>query len=599
MNKKLNMAMITVWGFIAALMVACSADYQTNFTRKTLVVPHESLAEVTFDLNGGSHDIKVETNVDENMWTATSNAQWCKIQKTRDKVTISADANPTYKHRVANVEIAYGHQAYVINVLQMGQAPLILVGEKNENDGYVKNIGPEKQVIDVSIKTNLDIDNVVIPDTVRWVHFGEITQPTRSDAVQKLLRLQIDQNTDTVEKFCSVILQSSANFNYKASFVIRQSKSGYLVVAGDSVKDITVPAAGKQIEIPFQINGSRQDPYRIEIEDAAKTWIQVVSKTRGLRNAKESFIIAPNIVQQPRQGIITFISKDNFSRFSVVVHQEAFEAVPPHNVSNPQLTPGAGYIDLSWSKAAVVDYTKIVISYYDPVAKRNVNKEITDNRATGCRIDDTYQAAGQYTFTIKSYGPTGVETETPVTVSGASLAAPDALLVPLTIDMISANETQVGDGGGLPALIDGNKETFYHSKWSGGGADPHFIQINLNEGIYLHHIEYNARHNGNGDGDVKRADILVADVSHAPKNAWSKLATIDFPLPSGRGARTVSATLPKSSSQKLYFRFTPTARRNADPIPVGTASNSWFNMADIFIFKYNPKGEEWARQQMQ
>ena len=54
-----------------------------------------------------------------------------------------------------------------------------------------------------------------------------------------------------------------------------------------------------------------------------------------------------------------------------------------------------------------------------------------------------------------------METESPVIITGTSGEASELERVILTVDMLSANATQDGDGGGLPALIDGKGGTYF------------------------------------------------------------------------------------------------------------------------------------------
>lgn len=81
--------------------------------------------------------------------------------------------------------------------------------------------------------------------------------------------------------------------------------------------------------------------------------------------------------------------------------------------------------------------------------------------------------------------------------------------VTLTIDMLSDNANHVGDGGGLPALIDGKVNTYYHTKWNAPvTTEAHYVQIKLNKPLKDLCFEYDARQSGvNNGGDVKAATI--------------------------------------------------------------------------------------------
>ena len=99
-----------------------------------------------------------------------------------------------------------------------------------------------------------------------------------------------------------------------------------------------------------------------------------------------------------------------------------------------------------------------------------------------------------------------METDSPVTITGISGEASEMERVTLTIDMLSDNANHVGDGGGLPALIDGKVNTYYHTKWNAPvTTEAHYVQIKLNKPLKDLCFEYDARQSGvNNGGDVKQ-----------------------------------------------------------------------------------------------
>lgn len=587
---KKNILLIALVGmFFAALgLHSCSPDYETDFEVKTLVVPDKSLSPVYFDINGGESEAKVNTNVPFDMWTATSNAEWLMVEKKPDKVIISATSNDIYTVRTGRVTIEYGHQSYDIVVSQLGKESTILVDGKRE--GVVKNVTSTQEALDVEVLTNLTLDNIIVPDTVSWVSLAPQMQTRAGEGALQTVTFDLEANTDTVVRYCEVILQSSDNYDYITTFMILQDKRGYIVQADDSVKTFNVAATGEVIEIPFNINGPVGNSYTYEVEESAKDWIVQAPATAGLRPASETFSVLPNIVEEPRVGRITFTSTDESenSSFVVTVNQEKFVPVPPENVVNPTTTPGAGFITLSWELPENLNYTTLEISYYDQVFKRDIVKTITNNTVTQFKIDNTFEVAGEYTFTFKSYGPTGMETETPVTVTGTSNAMPDYFKVNLTADMLSSNAQEPHEGP-IANLVDNNINTYFHSIWSGTVNALHYIQINLKEPIQEFDYNFVTRHNGDGGGDVKRMKI---EVSSDNGSSWTEVATHSYVLPTSR-AQQVEGQPVSSSSPFSVMRLTPLARRSADPI-----NNSWFNMAEFRLFEKNPYTEIWAGAQL-
>ena len=584
-------------------------DYETEFNVLTLTIPSESQAAVVFPLSGGEHEIEVETNVALDNWTVSSNAEWCKLQKQEGKVTVSADQNEGYKQRIAEVTIAYGHQSYSISVKQFGLEPVIDI--PGLTDDGMKAVDAKATSLSIQVNTNLNLDVITVPDTCNWVRFNEPKElkakkgqkaVKAEDIVKKNLVFSLDQNTDTIVRYCTITLQSSQNYNCVGTFIIKQQPRGYIVDIDDAHKVFEVKAMGETITIPFKVNGPAGAEYEYVIDENAQTWIKPATAplTRGaLRDASESFIIEPNtaVVEQPREGTITFTSKDPVdpNSFTVTVKQAGFVPVPPVNVVNATATPGAGHITLQWEAPEDVDYSKVKITYYDKVTKENKEIEIDGFKTTSAIIDDTYQCAGEYSFTFKTYGPTGMETESPVIITGTSGEASELERVILTVDMLSANATQDGDGGGLPALIDGKGGTYYHSRWQDPVvSEAHYVQIKLNKPLQGLRFEYDARQTGINNG----GDVTIATIYGSTNGEYfESMGTEEFNLPTSNGGHATAKNNVNGKQAYNYIRFTPTGRRNQATLDYTNANKAWWNMAEMYLYRVR-HDEAWAKEQL-
>lgn len=157
-------------------------------------------------------------------------------------------------------------------------------------------------------------------------------------------------------------------------------------------------------------------------------------------------------------------------------------------------------------------------------------------------------------------------------------------MIPLTVDMLYTNAQEPNEGP-LQNICDGDAGTFFHTLWSGTseGQKPHYLQFSLNSPINDLKVEYSSRHNGDGGGDIRRADIFVSETGGHDDSEWTKVGTMHFPLPGGRKAKSLSNERIKFDAPTKYIRIVPTARRNADPIdPSGR--NGWFNMGEIYLW---------------
>ena len=608
---KKNILIIGLTGILGTFVAlsSCGPDYETEFNVLTLTIPSESQAAVVFPLSGGEHEIEVETNVALDNWTVSSNAEWCKLQKQEGKVTVSADQNEGYKQRIAEVTIAYGHQSYSISVKQFGLEPVIDI--PGLTDDGMKAVDAKATSLSIQVNTNLNLDVITVPDTCNWVRFNEPKElkakkgqkaVKAEDIVKKNLVFSLDQNTDTSVRYCTITLQSSQNYNCVGTFIIKQQPRGYIVDIDDAHKVFEVKAMGETITIPFKVNGPAGAEYEYVIDENAQTWIKPATAplTRGaLRDASESFIIEPNtaVVEQPREGTITFTSKDPVdpNSFTVTVKQAGFVPVPPVNVVNATATPGAGHITLQWEAPEDVDYSKVKITYYDKVTKENKEIEIDGFKTTSAIIDDTYQCAGEYSFTFKTYGPTGMETESPVIITGTSGEASELERVILTVDMLSANATQDGDGGGLPALIDGKGGTYYHSRWQDPVvSEAHYVQIKLNKPLQGLRFEYDARQTGINNG----GDVTIATIYGSTNGEYfESMGTEEFNLPTSNGGHATAKNNVNGKQAYNYIRFTPTGRRNQATLDYTNANKAWWNMAEMYLYRVR-HDEAWAKEQL-
>ena len=608
---KKNILIIGLTGILGTFVAlsSCGPDYETEFNVLTLTIPSESQAAVVCPLSGGEHEIEVETNVALDNWTVSSNAEWCKLQKQEGKVTVSADQNEGYKQRIAEVTIAYGHQSYSISVKQFGLEPVIDI--PGLTDDGMKAVDAKATSLSIQVNTNLNLDVITVPDTCNWVRFNEPKElkakkgqkaVKAEDIVKKNLVFSLDQNTDTIVRYCTITLQSSQNYNCVGTFIIKQQPRGYIVDIDDAHKVFEVKAMGETITIPFKVNGPAGAEYEYVIDENAQTWIKPATAplTRGaLRDASESFIIEPNtaVVEQPREGTITFTSKDPVdpNSFTVTVKQAGFVPVPPVNVVNATATPGAGHITLQWEAPEDVDYSKVKITYYDKVTKENKEIEIDGFKTTSAIIDDTYQCAGEYSFTFKTYGPTGMETESPVIITGTSGEASELERVILTVDMLSANATQDGDGGGLPALIDGKGETYYHSRWQDPVvSEAHYVQIKLNKPLQGLRFEYDARQTGINNG----GDVTIATIYGSTNGEYfESMGTEEFNLPTSNGGHATAKNNVNGKQAYNYIRFTPTGRRNQATLDYTNANKAWWNMAEMYLYRVR-HDEAWAKEQL-
>ena len=153
--------------------------------------------------------------------------------------------------------------------------------------------------------------------------------------------------------------------------------------------------------------------------------------------------------------------------------------------------------------------------------------------------------------------------------------------------MLSTNAQEPLEGP-IANLVDGKVNTYFHSAWSISINEPHYFQLDLKKGIEGFRYDFSTRHNGDGGGDVKRMKIEASNDGIT----WIEVATHSYTLPGSRGA-TVNGQEVTMDNVYTKLRFTPLARRSADPI-----NNSWFNMSEFYLYEKNIYTERWAEAQL-
>lgn len=606
---------IFMFGLIGLLslglgVTSCAPDYQTEFDKDILNVPYRSRATILLTQEGGQRDIKVETNLSLDRWSAVSNSAWCEVTKQEGKVVVKASKNENYKTRLAEVVISYGHQRYNVIVRQLGEESALDIIEE---DGFTKDkrgitfkeIDAVTETVIVPLHTNLDVDNVIVPDTAKWITQVKDAPVGSADPSgdykfgRKSIVLKIDKNTNLKERLCTVILQSSQNWNATAELVIKQGPRGFIVEPIEGKTEFDVEDVGEVIKVPFKRNGGKETVEYIIPSDV--DWIKPAPGSRTMIDDFLSFVIEPNTVVQPREATFKIKSKNEseVSEFNVTVRQKAFVEVTPNSVSNLRGEPGGdpGSVVLSWNAPELINYSKIVITFDDLLKGGVRTVEVTDKSLSSKVITGLFRSKGEYTFKVKTVGPTGKASDEQVIKSSSSFwyKAVRKNKVALKSEMIIGNATHPTDGGREPALVDGNIGTYYHSQWQRGSNDGkrHRLEFTLTTPIKAFTFDYKSRGGKQSDGDVTKAAIEVS----YDGNTWVKIGELSYTLPtatSADGIATGFVGVPTTPVTKI--RFIPLGRRSKQTLGDNGDASNWFNMSEIEL--YEAYDEAWGLENL-
>ena len=269
--------------------------------------------------------------------------------------------------------------------------------------------------------------------------------------------------------------------------------------------------------------------------------------------------------------------------------EESITPIQPSTISDISYEARPGQIFLQWD-AGERNFEYIRITFHDPLTGFD-NVRMASAYGDTILIPDTRAKFGTYTFTFQTVSSTG-HTSAKQTITAVSLPAPPVAIfeihdVTITADMLYTNAQEPSEGP-LAGLVDGNPATFFHSRWSGAAINEmHFFQVNLPEAISGDILwEIVTRPGGNGDGDPMRMQI---EASNDGTNWTMAVANAVLNVPNQRGVR-VEGPMFHLEDPYTMFRFTPLARRNADPLV-----NHWFNLGGfsmrtrVLAFFYDPE----------
>lgn len=149
--------------------------------------------------------------------------------------------------------------------------------------------------------------------------------------------------------------------------------------------------------------------------------------------------------------------------------------------------------------------------------------------------------------------------------------------IPLSLNMLSSNYPQEigssGDTKGVVALIDGDPQTYYHSRYSPSVGDaPHYFQIAMSEPITKVAFAYQNRNNSNG----KPQEVKIWVSESGNDGSWKELAHITNGMPVA-GASIYRSETYLSNNPFKYFRF-EVLRTNGGNAP------TFFSMAEFVLY---------------
>lgn len=110
-----------------------------------------------------------------------------------------------------------------------------------------------------------------------------------------------------------------------------------------------------------------------------------------------------------------------------------------------------------------------------------------------------------------------------------------------------SSQEAVGEDGKALNMLDGNKTTFWHSKWYNADASlkkfPHYVTFDLKRTVRISKVEITQRHN-----KVMANKVIIYGSNESYSGSWTEIATINLP-------QTQGTTLATPLTDPVEYRF--------------------------------------------
>ncbi|MDR1883559.1 MAG: discoidin domain-containing protein [Prevotella sp.] len=261
------------------------------------------------------------------------------------------------------------------------------------------------------------------------------------------------------------------------------------------------------------------------------------------------------------------------------------ETIIPGDISNITAEAREGAIMLRWDVPADSSYRYVRISYKDLWTGKEVIK-LSSVYTDSLLIENLLNRFGDYTFSMETYSITGTPSGNVHDIKRSCIPVPAVTTkndyqVTLTIDNLYGNAVQTNDGGGLPALLDGDGATYFHSTWSPTPqpGDVHYIQVNLDAPLTRDFFKFAYRNRANTANKPQEIKIEISE----DNTNFTHLKTIDQGLPNGSGSEYNSDPIDlRGFFQPKHIRFSVLRTTNN----TGTAASTiFFTMADFWLYE--------------
>lgn len=189
---------------LLAIVYSCSPENK-GADDKNFTIAEKDL-EKNIDKNSRTLTIPVTTDLGAEEWSVESDQKWCDAKKehfsTRTVIRIKVEANNDVKPRTANIKVNSTVKRYDIKVIQLGEAPAIIITAPKEKITFK---GGE---VVVKVSSNIKFNTNIGADGEGWVTINKEVPATRG-MVDTGIHFEVKENKEAKER------KATITFTYK------------------------------------------------------------------------------------------------------------------------------------------------------------------------------------------------------------------------------------------------------------------------------------------------------------------------------------------------------------------------------------------------
>lgn len=237
----------------AAALVSCVKEKQTTLPPGTFIIDTDAYSSIPLTQDAQVAFVPVTTNIPEDEWQFSSNADWCRIGRslTAEKgVMISVDSNTDKEEmRRAEVGVTAGSNDYKIAVIQTGYGPSIIVKDAS--------IGPEGGRLILEVMSNVSLNEALIQapefdkaDGENWIRF--VGKGGTKGFATAQFSFDIDVNEMPSKRVATIQLKASDSADSKADTKCVITQNSISVTSTEVFTDTKVAVVSVKDNQPAQ-----------------------------------------------------------------------------------------------------------------------------------------------------------------------------------------------------------------------------------------------------------------------------------------------------------------------------------------------------------